>query len=89
MRKNLQLQAMPQGTIESNVLQILMPAIPLVDAEDVLVFMRDNSRYEVKSVTSTTIHSFVIHQELVASELARSAREYNLKADNWHAPPWF
>ena len=85
----IQVQAMPQGTIESNVLQILMPAIPLVDVEDVLVFMRDNSRYEIKSVTATTVHSMVIHQELVASELARSAREYNLKADNWHDPPWF
>ena len=85
----IQVQAAPQGAVESNILQILMPSIPLVDVEDVLVFLRDNSRYEVKSATPTTIHSVPIHQELVVSELARTAREYGLKADNWHAPPWF
>jgi len=85
----IQTQAVPQGTIESNILQILMPNIPIVDVEDVLVFMRDNSRYEIKSATSTLVHSLTVHQELVVSELARTAREYGLKADNWHAPPWF
>lgn len=85
----IQVQTVPQGDIESNILQILMPHIPIIDTQDVLVFLRDNSRYEVKSATPTTIHSLTIHQELVASELARSAREYNLKADNWHDPQWF
>jgi hypothetical protein len=66
-----------------------MPSIPLVDPEDVIVFLRDNSRYEIKTVAPTSVHSVPIHQELVVSELARSSREYGLKADNWHEPPWF
>jgi hypothetical protein len=85
----IQIQTVPQGAVESNILQILMPSIPLVDVEDVLVFLRDNSRYEVKSATPTMIHSVPIHQELVVSELARSSREYGLVADEWHEPPWF
>jgi hypothetical protein len=85
----IQIQTVPQGDVESNVLQVLMPHIPIVDVLDVMVFLRDNSRYEVKSSTPTLIHSLTVHQELVVSELARSAREYGLKADNWHAPPWF
>lgn len=85
----IQIQTAPQGDVESNVLQLLMPVVPLVDIQDVLVFIRDNSRYEVKTVTPTLIHSVAVHQELVVSELARSAREYGLKADEWHEPKWF
>ena len=85
----IQIQAAPQGAVESNVIQLLMPAIPVMDMEDVLVFLRDNSRYEVKSATPTLIHSVPIHQELIVTELARSSREYGLKADEWHSPPWF
>lgn len=85
----IQIQTVPQGEVESNIIQVLMPHIPIVDVLDVLVFLRDNSRYEIKSSTPTLIHSLPVHQELVVSELARSAREYGLKADNWHEPPWF
>jgi len=85
----IQIQTAPQGDVESNVIQILMPHIPIVDMQDVLVFLRDDTRYEIKSVTPTLIHSLIVHQELVVSELARSSREYGLKADHWHEPPWF
>jgi hypothetical protein len=85
----IQIQTAPQGAVESNVLQVLISSIPLIDVDDVLVFLRDNARYEVRTSTPTLVHSTPIHQELVVSELARSAREYGLKADEWHAPPWF
>jgi hypothetical protein len=84
-----QMQTVPQGDIETNIMTVLMPVFPVVEILDVIVFIRTNQRYEIKSVAPTTIHGVTIHQEVTVSELARSAREYNLKADNWHDPKWF
>ena len=79
----------PQGIIEINRIEIIAPDLPLLEANDVLVFLRDDTRFNVESVLQTQIHSVTVHQELSVSELARSSREYNLKADNWHDPQWF
>lgn len=85
----IQVQTGPQGILEANRVEAIAPGLPSLEANDVIVFLRDDTRYNVESVLATQIHSVTVHQELAISELARSAREYNLKADNWHVPGWY
>jgi hypothetical protein len=77
------------GVTETHFLQVKMEYIPEVAPRDILVFLRDNKRYLIDRVVTTEIHTKTVHQELEVSELAHSAVEFNLTADNWHTPPWF
>ncbi len=77
------------GTQETNRIMVYMHRIPQVQDRDVLVFLRDDRRYIIESVTPTQIHSVDVHQEVLVSELARSSVEYLLLADPWRDPPWF
>ena len=82
-------QTATAGVVESHFLRVIMEYIPEVMPRDILVFVRDNKRYIIDRVITTEIHTRTVHQELEVSELAHSAVEFNLTADNWHTPPWF
>lgn len=82
-------QTTPAGKTETHRILATIPYIPKVEPLDILVFLRDNKRYIINSVNTTEIHTVTVHQELVVSELAKSAREYAVVVDNWHTPEWF
>ena len=77
------------GQIDVNRMRALLPCIPQVDPLDFLVFLQDNKRYQVENIGGSEIHGVSVHQEVDITELARSAVEYNLKADPWRDPQWF
>lgn len=77
------------GKRETRYINVIMLDVPEVQADDVLVFMRDNKRFLVKEVVTTELQTVTVHQELLVSELARSAVEYDLEADNVHTPPLY
>ena len=82
-------QTASAGKVETHYIRIIILDIPQVQADDVFVFLRDNKRYIVKSVTTTELQTVTVHQELIASELSRAAVEYDLEADNIHTPPLY
>jgi hypothetical protein len=82
-------QVATAGKVESNRLLAILPHFPEVEAEDILVFIRDNRRYIIEQISQTSVHAVMVHQECNISELARTSREYNLKADPWHDPKWY
>jgi hypothetical protein len=86
---NLMAQTTSEGKTEANRILVTIPYIPRVEPEDVLVFLRDDKRFMVENVSLTELHSVTVHQELQVTELAKSAREYNMLVDNWHDPQWF
>ena len=77
------------GQVDVNRMRALLPCIPQVDPLDFLVFLQDNKRYQVENIGGSEIHGVSVHQEVDITELARSAVEYNLKADPWRDPQWF
>jgi len=82
-------QITPGGNTEVSKQSVITLGIPQVEAEDLLVFLRDSKRYIVEIADSTQLHSVDVHQELQVSELARSSREYGITVDPWHDPGWF
>lgn len=77
------------GKTETHRISVIMLDIPQVHADDVLVFIRDDKRYIVLSVVTTELQTVTVHQELLVSELARSAVEYDVLVDPHHTPSWF
>lgn len=77
------------GKSETHLINVIMLDVPEVQADDVLVFLRDNKRYLIRQVITTELQTVTVHQELYVSELSRSAVEYDLVADNAHTPPLY
>ena len=77
------------GKTETHVISVIMLDVPQVHVDDVLVFLRDDRRYIIKSVNPTELQAVPVHQELIVSELSRSVVEYDILVDNQHDPPWF
>lgn len=84
----IQTQTASAGTVEVRQLQAHIPYIPEVMDRDILVFLRDNKRFIVDSKMNTSIHTQVVHQELVISELAPNTVEYNIQVDPWTDQGW-
>jgi hypothetical protein len=84
-----QVRTAPQGNVEINTMRILLPDIPEVSRYDVLVYIRDNRRFMIEEVVATAIHSVTVHQEMEVSELAKTAREFDLLVDPWRQPAWY
>lgn len=78
-----------QGQVETKERQIIMANIPLMDIDDVVVFLRSGKRFIVTRVLPTTIQDTDVHQELSVSELSPSAVEYEINVDPWREPCWW
>lgn len=78
-----------QGHVETKQTTAIMPYVPQVEYEDVIVFLRSGKRYTIKEVNPTQIHNVDVHQELVVSELATSSVEYNIPVGPWLDPCWW
>ena len=79
----------PQGKSDITVTRATLLDIPQVQDDDVLVFLADNRRFQVKQVTTTELKTVTVHQVVVVSELARSSIEYRITVDPIHLPALF
>lgn len=79
----------PEGKQDSNVLSLWMLDAPRAEENDVLVFLADGRRFEVKKVLPTELKTVTVHQKLIVSELAKSSVEYRLTVDPTRIPPLF
>jgi hypothetical protein len=82
-------QISPQGVSEFRPTQVTILDAPRVEPDDVLVFLKDNRRFIVKSVIQTELKTVGVHQKFEVSELARSSIEYRLVVDSARIPPLF
>lgn len=82
-------QTAAAGIVETRRIQGIIPYIPEVEDRDILVFLRDNRRFIVDGKTNTSIQTQVVHQELLLSEIAPTAVEYNIAVDPWVDQGWF
>jgi hypothetical protein len=82
-------QLSPQGIAEYRPTQVTMLDAPKVEPDDVLVFLKDNKRFVVKSVLQTELKTVAVHQKFEVSELARSSIEYRIVVDAIRIPPLF
>lgn len=85
----VQSQVAPAGKVDLNLVQITLLDVPQIQDDDLLIFLRDNRRYIVKQAASTELRTVTVHQEVTASELARSSIEYRLHVDPRNVPPLF
>jgi len=82
-------QLSPQGVAEYRATQVTLLDLPKVEIDDVLVFLKDNRRFVVKSVIQTELRTVAVHQKLEISEIARSSPEYRIVVDPTRIPPLF
>lgn len=82
-------QIAPQGVAEYRPTQVTILDAPRVEPDDILVFLKDNRRFLVKSVIQTELKTVGVHQKFEVSELARSSIEYRLVVDPARIPPLF
>lgn len=82
-------QIAPQGVAEYRPTQVTILDAPRVEPDDILVFLKDNRRFLVKSVIQTELKTVGVHQKFEVSELARSSIEYRLVVDPTRIPPLF
>lgn len=82
-------QIAPQGIAEFRPTQVTILDAPKVEPDDILVFLKDNRRFVVKSVIQTELKTVGVHQKFEVSELARSSVEYRLVVDPARIPPLF
>lgn len=82
-------QITPQGATEYRPTQATLLDVPKVDPDDILVFLRDNKRFIVKTTIETELQNVGVHQKFEISEIARSSPEYRLVADTLRTPPLF
>ena len=77
------------GKSDSNLTQITMLDYPALAEDDVIVFLRDNRRFLLKKVLPTELQTVTVTQDVLASELPRSAVEYRIQVDPYRIPPLF
>lgn len=79
----------PEGKIDVNVVSLWMLDAPKAEEGDLIVFLGDDRRFQVKRVLPTELKTVAVHQKLVISELARSSVEYRIVVDTVRNPPLF
>jgi hypothetical protein len=82
-------QISPQGISDYRPTQVTILDAPKVEPDDLLVFLKDNRRFIVKSAIQTELKTVGVHQKFEVSELARSCIEYRLVVDPTRIPPLF
>jgi hypothetical protein len=72
---------MPEGMHDSNDVRIWLPDFPSLEKEDVIIFLKDNSRWLVDVVTSTQIRLIEVHQVATIVALDKSHILYRFPVD--------
>lgn len=83
---NVQTNITPQGKTDVNKKRIIMLAIPLVEADDIIAEIAQNKRYIVQHVHATEMKTNPVHQNLTVSELATDSVEYRIPINSDTAP---
>lgn len=79
----------PQGESDRAMTMVTLLDAPLVEKDDVLVFLAENRRFVVKRQVPGKLVNVVVFQHLEAAELERSAIEYRIQVDPLRTPPLF
>lgn len=79
----------PEGKIDLNVVSLWLMDAPRVEENDLIVFLGDDRRFQIKKVLPTELKTVAVHQKIVMSELAKSSIEYRLVVDPTRIPPLF
>jgi hypothetical protein len=87
--KNVAVTQTESGKVELSGAQIMMLDFPSVQADDLIVFLDENSRYLVRAATGTELRIVQVHQEITATELSHAAIEYRLPVDPLTSVPLF
>jgi len=77
----VQTQVTGHGESDMKVTAFTVMDYPHLEYGDVLVDLRQNERWFVKTVSSTTLKSVMVHQKLACSLITRSAAEYGILVD--------
>lgn len=85
----VQSQMTESGKVDVNVVAITLLDIPKVQDDDMIVFLRDNARFIVKTSGQTELQAVGVHQDITASELAYSSIEYSFPVDPYTVPALF
>lgn len=84
-----QSQIAEAGKVDLNMVAVTLLDIPKVQDDDMLVFLRDNTRFLVKATTQTELQTVGVHQDVTASEIAHSSIEYSFPVDPYTIPALF
>lgn len=84
--QNVQTSITPQGKADVNQKRLTILAYPELEADDIVVDVKQNKRYIVKHRHATEMQTVTVHQQLTVSELARDSIEYRIVANLDHAP---
>lgn len=80
----------PQGgKSERVVLQVTMLDYPLLQDDDVIVFLRDNRRFLVERLVTTELRLTSVTQVVEVTEIPRDAIEYKISVDPTRTPRFF
>lgn len=79
----------PQGKSDSNDTKLWMPDYPGIESEDVLIYLKDNTRWRLDQGTQTQIRLQDIHQVISAQVIDKSHIIYRLKIDVTQLNPLF
>ena len=71
----------PQGKSDTNDTKFWMPDYPSLECDDVVVFLRDQSRWRIDQTVGTEIRLQQVHQVISAQALDRSHILYSLPVD--------
>ncbi len=71
----------PEGKTDIQLTRITILDYPLMEDDDLIIDLRRNDRWIVKSVEQTELKSVIVHQRLTVSNIARDAVEYSIPID--------
>lgn len=80
-------QQTPEGRQDSNGVKITAPSTPGLEPGDLIVFLRDNRRFEVDQQIETQITLVTVHQTVQAMELGHDHVAYRLRVDKTSLNP--
>jgi hypothetical protein len=70
-----------EGKSDIQLTRITILDYPLIEEDDLIVDLRRNDRWWVKSIEQTELKSVIVHQRLGVSNIARDAIEYSVPVD--------
>ena len=77
------------GKTDTNGVQITLLDVPKLQDDDMIVFLRDNARFVVRMTSQTELQTVGVHQEVSASEIAKSSIEYQFPVEPLTTPKLF
>lgn len=82
-------QIAESGKFDVNMVSMVLLDVPNVEYDDMIVFLRDNSRFLVRTTTQTELQTVGVLQSITGTELAYSSVEYRFPVDPLTAPALF